>query len=360
MPSTAARAWPRTAFRAGIPLLLIAILAGCGMIPPEPKTEAAQDVFWLYNVVLAMGAVVFIGVEGFIVYSVIRYRRRDDRLPAQTHGNTLVEIIWTAIPTVIVLIIFGLSVVTLRSVEAKSDPAQGGVDIEVDGFQWQWEFRYLDDDNNPDNDYSVVGGDPAKPPVMVVPVNEPIRLRLVSSDVIHSFYVPQFLIKRDLIPFPEGEPPNTLEFTVTDVGVYGGQCAEFCGDGHSRMTFSVQAVSRDDYNKWLEDARAGRSPKPSAQPGGEVLALTASNFAFDKTELHAAADKPFTLRLVNKDPSRHNVVIVDADNKEIARTDDLTGPDATGEVNVPGLPAGEYTFYCTFHASTMVGKLIVE
>ena len=104
-----------------------------------------------------MGAVVFLGVEGFIVYSMFRYRRRDDRLPPQTHGNTLVEIIWTAIPTVIVLILFVLSVITLQKVEATSDPSAGGVNIEVDGFQWQWQFRYLDDDSNPDNDYSVVG-----------------------------------------------------------------------------------------------------------------------------------------------------------------------------------------------------------
>jgi cytochrome c oxidase subunit 2 len=359
MPPSAARAWPRTAFRAGIPLLVIAILAGCGMVPPEPKSEAAKSVFTLYNIVLAMGAVVFLGVEGFIVYSVFRYRRRDDLLPAQTHGNTLVEIIWTAIPTVIVLVLFGMSVVTLRTVEATSDPAKGGVDIEVDGFQWQWQFRYLDDDNNPDNDYSVVG-DAAKPPVMVVPVGEPIRLRLVSQDVIHSFYVPQFLIKKDLIPVPEGEPVNTLEFTVTEVGIYGGQCAEFCGDFHSRMTFSVQAVTRDDFNKWLEDARAGRTPKPSVKPGGEMLELVAQNTAFDKAELSAAANKPFTLRFTNQDSIPHNVVILDADNKEVARSSDLTGPDATDEVAVPPLPAGEYTYFCSFHPTQMVGKLIVE
>jgi cytochrome c oxidase subunit 2 len=359
MPPSPARPWPRTVFRAGGLVFLIAVLAGCGMIPPEPKSDAAHSVFWLYNVVLAMGAAVFLGVEGFIVYSVFRYRRRDDLLPVQTHGNTLVEIIWTAIPTVIVLIIFVLSVATLRTVEAKSNPADGGVDIEVDGFQWQWEFRYLDNDDNPDNDYSVVG-DATHPAVMVVPVGEPVRLRLVSRDVIHSFFVPQFLIKKDLIPVPEGQNPNTLEFTVSEVGVYHGQCAEFCGDLHSRMTFSVQAVSVDDYNKWLEDARAGRTPKPSVQPGGEVLELSAQNIAFDKAELHAAANKPFTLRFTNQDSIPHDVVIVDADNKEIARTDALTGPGATDEVAVPGLPAGEYQYYCSFHPAQMVGKLIVE
>ena len=168
MPTTAARSRLRTALRVVTPLLVLAIAVGCGMIPPEPKTDAAQSVFTLYNITLAMGTVVFLGVEGFIVYSILRYRRRDDRLPPQTHGNTLVEIIWTAIPTVIVLILFTLSVVTLARVEA-AGAADAGVDIEVDGFQWQWQFRYLDDDTNPDNDYSVVGS-PASPPVMVVPV----------------------------------------------------------------------------------------------------------------------------------------------------------------------------------------------
>jgi cytochrome c oxidase subunit II len=136
MPTTAARFRLRTALRVVAPLLVLAIAAGCGMIPPEPKTDAAQSVFTLYNITLAMGTVVFLGVEGFIVYSILRYRRRDDRLPPQTHGNTLVEIIWTAIPTVIVLILFTLSVVTLARVEA-AGAADAGVDIEVDGFQWQ-------------------------------------------------------------------------------------------------------------------------------------------------------------------------------------------------------------------------------
>ena len=266
MRPVAARSWLRSVLRAGLPLLLIGLVTGCGMIPPEPKTEAAKSVFTLYNIVFAMGTVVFVLVEGFIVYSVFRYRRRDDRLPPQTHGNTLVEIIWTAIPTVIVLILFVLSVSTLATVEAKSDPSKGGVDIEVDGFQWQWEFRYLDSDQNNDNDVSVIG-DQANPPVMVVPVGEPVRLTLVSRDVIHSFYVPQFLIKRDVIPVPDGEDVNHLEFVVSEPGTYGGQCAEFCGDFHANMTFSVQAVSPADYEKWLA-RRQGRAHPAAVGPIG--------------------------------------------------------------------------------------------
>jgi cytochrome c oxidase subunit 2 len=359
MPPVAAGSPKRWLLRAGIPLALIGILAGCGMIPPEPKTEAAKSVFTLYNIVFAMGVAVFIGVEGFILYSVVRYRRRDDRLPPQTHGNTLVEIIWTAIPTVIVFILFVLSVTTLVTVEAKSDPSKGGVNIEVDGFQWQWRFRYLDNDNDPKNDVTVTG-DAINPAVMVVPVGEPIRLTLVSQDVIHSFYVPQFLIKRDLIPVPQGQDVNHLEFTITDAGTYAGQCAEFCGNFHAKMTFSVQAMNRADFESWLADAKAGRTPRPSVQEGAQTLELTANNIAFDKTELEATADQAFTLKFTNMEGVPHNVVIVDKDNKQLFKTDDLTGPNASGEYNVPALPAGEYTFYCSFHPAQMVGKLTVK
>lgn len=349
----------RSLTRAVAPLLLIGLLAGCGMIPPEPKTDAAKSVFTLYNIVFAMGVAVFLAVEGFILYSVVRYRRRDDRLPPQTHGNTLVEIIWTAIPTVIVFILFTLSITTLARVEA-AGPADKGVDIEVDGFQWQWTFRYLDGDDNPDNDYSITGSLDNRP-TMVVPVGEPVRLKLVSQDVIHSFFVPQFLIKRDLIPVPDSDKPNTLEFTVSEPGTYAGQCAEFCGNFHAEMTFSVQAMPRAEYDQWLEDAKSGRTPRPSVQPGGEVLELSANNIAYDKLELSAKADTEFTLRFTNQEGIPHNVVILDANNTEVFRTDDLTGPDASGEFAVPALPAGEYTFYCSFHpVPAMTGTLTVE
>jgi cytochrome c oxidase subunit 2 len=359
MRASAARDWPRTVLRAGIPLLLIAALAGCGMIPPEPKTDAAKSVFNLYNIVFAMGAVVFLGVEGFIVYSIFRYRRRDDRLPSQTHGNTLVEIIWTAIPTVIVLILFVLSVATLQTLEATSSSDQG-IDIEVDGFQWQWQFRYLDGDNNPDNDVSVVG-QPPNPPVMVVPVGEPVHLTLHSDNVIHSFFVPQFLIKRDLIPVPEGDADNELTFTVSEEGTYAGQCAEFCGQLHADMTFSVQAMPRAEFDKWLADARAGRTPRPSPPAGAEVIDLVAQDTAYDKLEMNAAADTPFTLRFENRDDGvPHDVVIVDSSNQEVFRTDTVTGPDS-GEFTVPALRAGEYKYYCSFHPiPAMTGTLTVE
>jgi cytochrome c oxidase subunit II len=359
--SAAARSWVRTARRAGALLLLIATATACGMLPPDPKTEAARAVWDLYAIVFVMGAIVFVGVEGFIVYAIFRYRRRDDRLPDQLHGNNTVELVWTAIPTVIVLILFVLSSIALGKVEERSE--HPGVTIEVDGFQWQWEFIYVDGDDDPDNDVKV-SGTPGEPPVMALPINEPVRLILRSRDVIHAFYVPHFLIKRDLIPAPENQPLNELELTVTEVGTYGGQCAEFCGDLHAKMTFSVEAMTRDDFDAWLADARqameATPTPAASIEPGDTVLDLTAEQIAFDTLELTAPAGEGFTIHFVNDDSVEHNVSILQGD-QHIFTGDRITGPGATIDYVIPPLEPGEYTFICDVHpVPDMTGTLTVE
>lgn len=325
------------------------------MIPPEPHTTQAKEVFWLYNVVLVMGGIVFVGVEGFIVYSVFRYRRRDDRLPTQVHGNNLVEVVWTAIPTVIVLILFVLSTLTLNSISQASTP---GVTIEVDGFQWQWTFHYLDGDQDPANDVSVTGT-PASPPQMALPVGEPIKLRLVSKDVIHSFFVPAFLVKRDVVPLPEGQESNELEFTVSEKGTYAGQCAEFCGDLHARMTFSVEAMSRADFDAWIEAIRAGETPAPSVPAEGTVLKIAAQNVAFDVNELTVPAGEPFTIEFDNREAVAHNVAILKG-TEPLFQGEIFTGPGVRTYV-VDALPPGEYTFICQVHPiAAMTGTLTVQ
>jgi cytochrome c oxidase subunit II len=347
----------RTFLRLTIPLALMVLLGGC-LFPPTPETTEGKEVFNLYLIIFAMGAVVFVGVEAVIVWSVIRYRRRDDRLPDQLHGNTLVEIVWTAIPTVIVFFLFVISTTTLGAISAKTTPA---VIIEVTGFQWQWTFHYLDSDNDPKNDYQVTGT-PANPPVMGLPVGQPVRLILKSSDVIHSFFVPHFLIKRDVIPFPSTIKPNELEFTITDPGKYAGQCAEFCGDLHARMTFSVDAMAPADYARWLADAKAGKTPapQPSIGPGATIVDLSANQLAFDKTSLEVPAGKPFVIHFDNKDAGiQHNVAIYDSSGKEIFKGELFAGPKAV-DYQVPALPAGQYTFQCDVHPTTMTGALTAK
>jgi cytochrome c oxidase subunit II len=357
MRRLAARPRLRTLVRTAASLLLIGLLGGC-LFPPTPETNQSKEVFSLYTIVFVMGAVVFFGVEGAIVWSIIRYRRRDDRLPDQLHGNTLIEILWTAIPTVIVMFLFVLSTITLTSIDAKA--ANPAVTIEVTGFQWQWTFRYLNPSDHTKVDYEVTGT-AANQPVMGLPVGQPIHLILKSSDVIHSFFVPHFLVKRDVIPFPASIQPNELDFTITDAGTYGGQCAEFCGDLHSRMTFSVQAMSPADYDQWLAGAKAGKTPPPSGTPapGATVIELSAQNTAFNTSSLSAPASKPFVLRFDNKDPIAHNVGIYDASGKEVFTGDIFPGPKSV-DYQVPALPAGTYTFKCDVHPTIMFGTLSVQ
>lgn len=344
----------RTSIRGGLLLALALLLGGC-MLPPEPATIQADQTYGLYLFIFALAVLVFVGVEGFILYSVIRYRRRDDRLPDQLHGNNLVEIIWTAIPTVIVFVIFVFSISTLGVVEARS--AAPAVIVEVDGFQWQWTFRYTDDDSDPNNDYTITGS-AAQPPVMVLPVGEPVRVRLRSADVIHSFYVPNFLIKRDLVPLPDGQQLNELEFTIDRVGIYAGQCAEFCGNQHASMTFTIDAREPADYEAWIEAARAGQPPpSASSAPGATVIELTAAQLAFSTDRIEVPAGKPFVIRLVNEDTVPHDVAIY-AGADELFNGTDLAG-GGTIEYQVPALEAGTYDFLCTIHPN-MNGTLVAQ
>ena len=335
--------------RAAGALVLLGLLGGC-MLPPQPATEGGKDVFNLYLLVLGLALIVFVGVEGFILYAVVRYRRKpgDDVLPDQLHGNTTVEIIWTAIPTVIVFILFTFSMITLGEVDAHQDP---GATIEVEGFQWQWTFNY--------EEGVTIRGEPGKPPVMAVPVGEPVRLILKSLDVNHSWYVPQFLIKRDLIDFGDARGPNELEFTVTEEGTYSGQCAEFCGTGHADMTFVVQAMSRADYDAYIAALVAGETPVPSGGSAecGTTISIVAANTQFDIDSFEVPAGTPFCIEFENQDAIQHNVAILDG-GTPLFEGEFLNEP-GTITYQVPALEAGDYQFLCQAHPTTMVGDVTV-
>ena len=348
MQRTVAGARLRKILRVGAPLLVIGLLAGC-LLPPDPATEVGQDVFNLYVLVLILAAIVFVGVEGFLLYAVFRYRRRpgDDVLPEQLHGNTTVEIIWTLIPSVIVFILFGLSMVALQDVEARSDDP--GVVVQVDGFQWNWTFRY--------EDGPVVQGKGTEPPVLAVPVGEPVRLVLNSLDVNHSFYVPKFLIKRDLINLGDNGRDNELEFTITEPGTYAGQCAEFCGTSHADMVFTVDAMERARFDETIAALESGASPPPAA--GGEDCGTTVQlaaveSIRFDTEAIEVPAGEDFCIEFTNNDAVPHDVGIVETE----FNGDDVQPGESITYV-IPAMDAGDYTFYCTLHPTQMTGDLTV-
>ena len=338
MHTTAPGSRLRTLIRRGAPLLLIVLLSGC-LLPPEAKTEAGQDVYNLYLVVLALAAIVFVGVEGFLLYAVVRYRRKpgDDVLPEQLHGNNTIEVIWTAIPTVIVFILFVFSFITLGKVEAAISEEEA-VRVEVEGFQWQWTFRY---DNG-----AVVQGSSGNPPTLALPVGEPVRLDLISLDVNHAFYVPEFLIKRDLIDFGEAREPNVLTFTITEEGTYAGQCAEFCGTDHQGMTFEVEAMPSEEFDAYI-GALAEGEPPPSGESGEcetTIQLAAVPSLQFDTDEISAPAGEDFCIEFTNNDSAPHDVGI-----EETGFNGDDVGPGESITYVIPAMDAGDYTFYCTIH-----------
>jgi cytochrome c oxidase subunit 2 len=225
-----------------------------GLFPPDGVTEQAKKVNDLYVIVFILAAIVFVAVEGAIILFAFRYRKKGEKLPEQIHGNTAVEMVWTLIPAVIVAVLFTLSWRTLSDIEGSS---QDALTVEVQAFQWQWQFTY------PEEDITIFGT-PEQPPELVVPVGQPVRLRLQSNDVIHSFYVPQFLRKLDVIP----GRINEFEFAVTEEGTYPGQCAEFCGLGHAQMTFSVRALPPDEFAAWVVSQKA-----QGAVPGADQMEI---------------------------------------------------------------------------------------
>jgi cytochrome c oxidase subunit II len=226
-------------------VLAAALVAGC---LPAPATTQAKSVEALYGVAMAIAAVIAGVVFGLATWAIVRHRAKPgEALPPQTRGSLRVEIVWTAIPVLIILGLFGGTLAVLSVVDAHSpNPA---VEVRVEAFRWGWTFSY------PSAGVSVSGVSPDGPEA-VLPVGEPVRVVVTSHDVIHSFFVPVFLFKRDAIPGRE----SSFDFTIDDPGSYGGQCAEFCGIYHSRMPFTIRAVPPAEFEAWL-------ASQPKASPG---------------------------------------------------------------------------------------------
>jgi cytochrome c oxidase subunit 2 len=253
-------------------LVTIGVLAAAGITPQRawdsffpvggatPVTDRAVATKALYDIVFYIAVAIFLVVETMIVFTVVRYRRKpgDEALPPQTHGNNLVEVIWTAIPTAIVLVLFVMSWQTLNTVEAKP-PSE--VHVRAVAARYQWHFDYLDANGTTLFSQALPVGEEGG---MFLPVGEPITVTLKADDVIHAFYVPRFLFKRDAVPGKE----NVFSFTVEEAGTYRGQCAELCGAFHGSMIFDVHAIPKADFEAWLaaqvETAAATPTTPPSA------------------------------------------------------------------------------------------------
>lgn len=228
----------RRLLTAALPAVAAVAFTACNTSYPNnifhSHTDFNRDVDVLWRVLIWLGTAVFIFVEGILLYAIVRYRRRSESdRPEHVHGNTTLEILWTAIPAVVLVIIAVPTVRTIFKTQAvaKADALQ----VEVIGHQWWWEFRYPE--------YKVTTANE-----LYLPVGRTVNFTLKTQDVIHSFWIPQMGGKRDLI----ANRQNHLWFTPDSVGeqAWNGFCAEYCGASHANMKFRTFTVTPAQFAEW--------------------------------------------------------------------------------------------------------------
>jgi cytochrome c oxidase subunit 2 len=248
-----------------VALGLAAALAGCtqqqlrGFLPGEPGiTNHTDDItgLWVTSWIILLG--VGLLVWGLIIWTAVVYRRRKGQtgLPVQLRYNMPIEIFYTVVPLILIL---GFFAFTARDQAKIEEPiANPDVQIQVIGKRWAWDFNYLNVGPGGDGVYSKGIQaqeidtppfiDESKLPVLYLPVGKTVALDIESRDVVHSFWVPDFLYKKDMIPGKS----NHIYFTPLKIGEYAGKCAELCGEYHSLMLFKVKVVSESDYNAYIQ------------------------------------------------------------------------------------------------------------
>jgi cytochrome c oxidase subunit 2 len=277
-------------------LLLVLSLSACSRADVEDKlrfgwprgiSDQAQRVreLWTWSTVAALvvGALVW----GLIFYACIVYRRRDSELPRQTKYNLPIEALYTVVPFLIVAVLFFYTAVTQNYVTDLKPKADTTVTITA--FKWNWKFNYNERRDPGTDDLIYVVGTDGEIPILVVPENKNVRFIVQSNDVIHSFWVPELLFKRDVFPSPEKNQNNQFQIRPTVRGSYVGRCAEFCGTYHSQMNFEMRVVTDGEYTRYL-DALSGfgnddpdRQSKALTAIGQNPRATTTQPYETDRT-----------------------------------------------------------------------------
>jgi cytochrome c oxidase subunit 2 len=235
---------------------------------PTPATEEAPIIQNLWQgswiAAWAVGAVTLI----LILWAIFAYRRRKNSdVPEQTKYNMPIEVLYTIVPLVMILGLFWFTAKDQSEIlTIENDQKQT---VNVVGWKWSWGFNYIDED-------VFESGTPDYIPTLVLPVNEKVRFELTSPDVIHSFWVPSFLFKMDVIP----GKTNVFELTPNKLGTFAGKCTELCGTYHSGMLFNVKVVERPEFEAYIEALKArgntglldtGRTNNDGAIPGERTL-----------------------------------------------------------------------------------------
>lgn len=243
----------------GLPLVLLSSLlfASCGnpptiLIPKGPVASQEANLFWF---ILVVATIVFVAVEGWLIFSIVRYRERPNTpQPRQLHGNNTVEIIWTVAPSIFLFAVLAGTIYTMFNLQNIS--GTGRIEVQVVGHQWWWEFDYPND--------HIATAD-----TLYIPKGYVIQADLISNNVIHSFWIPEITGKTDVIPGHN----NHQIFRADQPGVYRGICAEYCGTQHAHMEFNVVVFDRyDEYTAWISSQqRAAQTPTDTLALNGQKV-----------------------------------------------------------------------------------------
>ncbi len=234
-----------------------------------PDSTPADQIFGLSMFVLAVTGTVFAIVFGLLLYAAIKFRKRagdGPREPLQIYGSDQLELAWTVIPVLIVIVLFMTSARVIHSVQDARRPP-GTIEVTVVGHQFWWEYRYPQYGFVTANELHVPVSDPAHP--------TPTYLALLSADTDHSFWIPRLAGKTDLIP----NHPNSTWIDPHEIGLYLGQCAQYCGTQHAKMLLRASVDSRADFDRWVQAqqqiAREDSGLSPEAAEGRRVFNATA-------------------------------------------------------------------------------------
>lgn len=270
---------PRKAAVAAAGGLTALVLTGCSQSTvqqwgrvglPESASDRAPFIGHLWQGAWIASMVIGVLVWGLIFWCIFRYRRKHaDELPRQSRYNIPLEFMYTLVPLMIIGVLFYFTVIAQDGVTRKEHAPQHTVN--VIGQKWSWTFNYMEESNPQVGAVVHEVGTLEKIPTLVLPVNQSVRFNLNSADVIHSFWVPDFYYKLDVIP----GRTNSFDVTPTKEGTFLGKCAELCGTYHAAMLFNVRVVSEAEFNQYLAGLRTngqtGEIKPPSFPTTGPVL-----------------------------------------------------------------------------------------
>src|SRR5579862_8312495 len=230
-----------------------------------PVSTPAQSIFDLSVFVLIVTAAIFLVVFSLLAYVVVKFRKRgtsDEHEPAQVYGSTQVELAWTVIPTLIVVVLFLAAARVIASIQNAARPSDA-LEVTVIGHQFWWEYRYPSLKVVTANELHIPVSDPAHP--------TPTFLTLLSADTDHSFWVPRLAGKTDLIP----NHPNSMWVDPHETGLYLGQCAQYCGTQHAKMLLRVYVETREEFDRWIQEQSRPAQLSDTVSEGRKIFEQTA-------------------------------------------------------------------------------------